>query len=175
MKSVCGFVILAIVVSQTTTRFDLPMPATYAFTDLSFSLAFISNMRSGGIATPACPTIRCMSRARSGAASRSGRQTRDGEQREQQRRTQRRLEPRSGTRPCGDVAQRRADAKRDHRSEDAEPVRGTGEEQPVARAGVADRLAVVGIGCFARAGHRSFGLPAYHALPSALNRRNAFR
>src|SRR5438270_782784 len=41
-----------IVVSQTTTRFEAPTPVTYALTDRSFSLAFISNMRSRGIARP---------------------------------------------------------------------------------------------------------------------------
>ncbi len=43
---------LAMVVSHTTTRFDGPKPATYAFTALSLVLASISNMRASGISSP---------------------------------------------------------------------------------------------------------------------------
>src|SRR5690348_7494570 len=41
------------VVSHTTTRFEAPSPVTYASTAFVFSLAFIRNIRSGGIFIPA--------------------------------------------------------------------------------------------------------------------------
>jgi hypothetical protein len=73
MKRVSSFVIFASVVSQTTTRFDAPKPATYAFTEVSFALASITNMRSAGIATPARETIRSIPGTSAGAVSASGR------------------------------------------------------------------------------------------------------
>src|ERR1044072_1908325 len=113
MKSVCGFVILAIVVPQTTTRFDLPMPATYAFTDLSFSLAFISNMRSGGMATPACSPIRCLPR--------EGRGDQQGLEKQQEDEDRLRDQPEAEPPACGRGAHDRV--------EDRDEERGDGDRQ----------------------------------------------
>src|ERR1035441_1179233 len=61
MKAISSGVALATVVSHTTTRFDAPKPVTYAFKVVTLALAFIRNMRSGGIAIPPRATT-CSSR-----------------------------------------------------------------------------------------------------------------
>src|ERR1700753_1895218 len=52
MNSISSGVVDPIVVSHTTTRFEAPIPVTYAFGTVTFSLAFIRNIRSGGISIP---------------------------------------------------------------------------------------------------------------------------
>src|SRR5262249_11302634 len=71
-KSVCGIVAFAIVVSHTTTRFEAPRPETYALTELYLVLAFIANMRSGGMGSPARTVTLSIACARSGCAGASG-------------------------------------------------------------------------------------------------------
>src|ERR1019366_4207410 len=61
----------ATVVSHTTTRLDAPKPVTYAFNSVDFALAFIRNIRCGGIEMPprAATCSSCCTSAGSDCAS----------------------------------------------------------------------------------------------------------
>src|ERR1035438_5761208 len=72
MKLISSGVDRATVVSQTTTRFDAPKPVTYAFSSVDFALAFIRNMRSGGIDNPPRVTTRSNCCTSAGFESASG-------------------------------------------------------------------------------------------------------
>src|SRR5664279_365102 len=63
---------LLIVVSHTTTRLVAPRPVTYALGTVTFSLAFIRNMRAGGISVPVRATTFSSSRTSAGFESFSG-------------------------------------------------------------------------------------------------------
>src|SRR4051812_36127207 len=61
MKRMSSVGAILMVVSHTTTRFVAPIPVTYAFGTVSFSLAFIRYMRSGGMLVPVRATTRSRS------------------------------------------------------------------------------------------------------------------
>ena len=58
--------------SQTTTRLDAPNPVTYAFTEFSFWLAFMRNIRSRGISSAPRRVTFSISDTRAGALVSSG-------------------------------------------------------------------------------------------------------